>query len=232
MPTVLFDIDGTLMNAAGAGRRAMQRTVLQLYGIATTPDVPLHGRTDFAIFNEVLSLLNLSAETEYPVFRRHYHHHIEQVLAETDSQRPELLPGVLELIESMNREGDWCLGLITGNSRFAAMAKLRTVGFQHHFSDGGFGDWTPCRNAVAAEAMRNCASKPVSDDQDAVVMIGDTIHDVSCAQSVGVPVIGVLTGGTDRESLAASGADWVIESMRELTSTRLREFTSTKIRRD
>ncbi len=224
MPTVLFDIDGTLIDAAGAGRRAMQRTVWQLYGIADTPEVALQGRTDFAIFGEVLSLLACSTETHYPVFRRHYLVNLDRELNDVAAVRPTLLPGVAELVGSLLAGGDWGLGLVTGNGRAAAMSKLRTVAMDRYFRDGGFGDWTACRNEVAAEALRRCCLMNSGVRDRVTVMIGDTVHDVTCAKSIGVPVIAVLTGGSSAEDMARCGADLIVESLREVTPQRMLEF--------
>ena len=55
MPTYLFDIDMTLVRTTGAGRRALSTALERLYGVAdATAGVHFDGRTDFAIFNEIL----------------------------------------------------------------------------------------------------------------------------------------------------------------------------------
>jgi HAD superfamily hydrolase (TIGR01509 family) len=48
------------------------------------------------------------------------------------------------------------------------------------------------------------------------VMIGDSVWDVEAAAKVGVPTIGVLTGGFSRAELAEAGAVSVYESVAEL----------------
>ena len=50
--TVLFDIDGTLMRTGGAGFKAIGRALSELFGIESLPSVPVHGRTDLAIFHD------------------------------------------------------------------------------------------------------------------------------------------------------------------------------------
>jgi hypothetical protein len=52
---VLWDIDGTLMDAAGFGSRMIERAFLQVCGAPMVTSVPLAGRTDRAINLDVLA---------------------------------------------------------------------------------------------------------------------------------------------------------------------------------
>jgi phosphoglycolate phosphatase-like HAD superfamily hydrolase len=45
------------------------------------------------------------------------------------------------------------------------------------------------------------------------LIIGDTRHDVACGHAHGIPVLGVATGWTSAEDLAAAGADWVVPDL-------------------
>jgi len=45
-----------------------------------------------------------------------------------------------------------------------------------------------------------------------VVIVGDSVHDVACGRSIGVRSVGVATGITSTERLAAENADAVLES--------------------
>src|SRR3984957_1365269 len=52
---VLWDIDGTLLNAAGVGRDLYDAVFLQLFGRSLSAYAPMAGRTDRAIILETLS---------------------------------------------------------------------------------------------------------------------------------------------------------------------------------
>jgi phosphoglycolate phosphatase-like HAD superfamily hydrolase len=215
MPTVLFDIDGTLIASGGAGSRAMGRTARQLTGAESIPGIPVHGRTDFAIFSDLLKALEIEFEPAYPLWRKHYHHWLEQELFVDGTMRAALLPGAEPLLNDL-RSTDWFAALITGNSEHAARLKLRAVNIESQFVAGGFGDWTGCRNEVARESVAACKTAIPAFCVTDSIMIGDTVHDVECAKSVNMAVIGVTTGGSNRSELQKAGANLVVDSLNEL----------------
>ena len=55
---VLFDLDGTLVNAGGAGRTSLRKAIKELYGVEPEFDHSLiSGRTDLDNFSIVYSLI-------------------------------------------------------------------------------------------------------------------------------------------------------------------------------
>ena len=55
MKILLFDLDGTLVKAGGAGRKALDHAVRNLYGVrAGASRVGLAGKTDLRCFTEVV----------------------------------------------------------------------------------------------------------------------------------------------------------------------------------
>jgi len=220
MPTVLFDIDGTLINSGGAGTRAMARTAGQLLGVSGIPPIPVHGRTDYAIFQDLLAALEIAFEPAYEDWRLHYHRWLEHELCVGDAIRPVRLPGVEGLLQRMT-EHNWQAAIVTGNSQEAAHLKLRAVGLENSFVAGGYGDWTGCRNHLARVAVEACQSAIPEFCVRNSVMIGDTVHDVNCARSVNMAAIAVTTGGGTRAQLKDAGAVLVVDSLSELTIERL-----------
>ena len=62
---VLFDIDGTLINAKGAGSQALKKTILSCYGISVPiQDMKLDGKTDPIIVHEALRLAGETHRSE------------------------------------------------------------------------------------------------------------------------------------------------------------------------
>jgi phosphoglycolate phosphatase-like HAD superfamily hydrolase len=47
-----------------------------------------------------------------------------------------------------------------------------------------------------------------------VLIVGDSVHDVSCARAHGIPCLAVGTGRTPEAVLQAAGADWVVGDLR------------------
>ncbi len=226
MPTALFDIDGTLLNTGGAGKRAMHRTAIKLYGVNEFPAVELSGRTDFAIFHDLLAALRLEPRDHYAVFRRHYHVELQHELESRRDSGSVLLPGVMRLLLELAASADWELGLITGNSEQGARLKLRHSEIDHFFRGGGFGDWLGCRTRVAANAVESMRGAGHSCDPATTVVIGDTIHDIQCARGNGMKVLAVATGWSSTAELAQALPDVVVESLQDMTVERLAEIAS------
>ncbi|HEX9041384.1 MAG TPA: HAD hydrolase-like protein [Trebonia sp.] len=62
---VLWDIDGTLLNADGVGRDLYDSVFLQLFGRSLSAYAPMAGRTDRAIILETLSLAGVDEPRRY-----------------------------------------------------------------------------------------------------------------------------------------------------------------------
>ncbi len=79
---------------------------------------------------------------------------------------------------------------------------------------GAYGDEVTSRNdlfGVAVERAHACGYRHVRPAD--VIVIGDTVLDVACAQAAGARSLAVATGTTDMAELRASGADTVLENL-------------------
>ncbi len=211
---VLFDIDLTLIRTNGAGLRAMDRTFLHLYGI---PDafagMAFAGRTDGAILRDGYvrhALHDRDLLLEFEAFRVRYFVELERELRETGGV--DVLPGVVPLLGILQQRRDVRLGLGTGNYRTAAELKLRHVGLWDPFAGGGFADDSEDRAEVIAAGIARLKAG-IAAPVDRVWIVGDSPHDVSAGKANGALVLGVATGRSDREELAAAGADVVMEDL-------------------
>src|SRR5690606_37552419 len=54
MRLVLFDIDGTLLRSDGAGRRAMEGALIEVFGTSGSADYRYDGKTDQQIVRELM----------------------------------------------------------------------------------------------------------------------------------------------------------------------------------
>ena len=90
--------------------------------------------------------------------------------------------------------------------------KLRHFDLWRYFACGAFGDAAPDRNVLVPKALERIAmcGGPSVAATDAIV-VGDTPHDVTCAQAAGARSIAVATGSYSVEDLRAAGADAVFE---------------------
>jgi phosphoglycolate phosphatase-like HAD superfamily hydrolase len=214
MAVFFFDIDGTLLLTGGAGRLAMQAAFAELFGERALPKLLVHGRTDSAIIAELFSRLEMQPEASaLQQFVARYHELLEEGMKRAAGQ---LLPGVAELLLGLSRRRA-VLGLLTGNSEHAARTKLAFHRIDHYFCFGGYGDVHHERECVAAEALASCRAwaLPRTIAAEEVWVVGDTIHDVRCARSIGANVIAVTTGGSSRRELETAGADMVLDDLRD-----------------
>ncbi len=218
MTTVFFDIDGTLIDAAGAGRQAMVGTLRRQFDIDfDDSQVTFAGRTDRSLVNELLGQHGkVASDAEFDEFLDSF----VQALAAALPERPgTVLPGVVNLLEKLSESGHVRLGIITGNLRRAARVKLEHFGLAKYFCSqgegivGGFGDRHADRNDVARAAMRELTDLQGAAPTTDVWVVGDTRHDVACGRAVGARVLAVETGSFDRNDLAPSKPDLILSDL-------------------
>ena len=198
MKLVLFDIDGTLLLSDGAGKRAIHRALLEVFGATGPDDYHFGGKTDPQIVRELMRLeghgderIDREMEDLLAKYLRYLH---EELVA--PGHRPYALPGVPELLDALEAEPRVIIGLLTGNLEPGARAKLEAVGLDpRRFRVGAFGsdhEHRPELAAIARDRTRQQLGHVV--DGNAIVVIGDTPADLTCGRSLGATAIGVATG--------------------------------------
>ena len=219
----LFDIDGTLLRTGGAGQKAMERALTDVFGVPDPwEDIPAAGRTDRAITHDLFTYHELAPnEQQWAEFQTVYFRHLSSTLAELEGA---VLPGIQTLLNHIATRPDVSMGLLTGNFREAARIKLQHYAIDQHFAYGGYGDHHHDRDDVArvayAEACRHLEREV---DPSAICVIGDTPSDVKCARAIGARAIAVATGMFTVDELARSQPDELYEdfSLPELFLARL-----------
>jgi phosphoglycolate phosphatase-like HAD superfamily hydrolase len=217
---LLFDIDGTLLTAPGAGIAALHRAFIESFREELGhdppwPEVHLHGSTDSQIIRDLLEHAGLPASPErIDRFFASYPPHLERELATMPPERGRLLPGVTTLLEFLRTEGSRRLSLLTGNVQTAAWMKLRRFGIDSYFIPGAFGDDHHDRNQLGPVAMARASShtgRPVPPSD--TIVIGDTPRDIACARACGARVLAVATGAYRREELAAHAPTFLFDDL-------------------
>jgi phosphoglycolate phosphatase len=219
MKLFLFDVDNTLLYSGGAGGRAMDLAFRDLYGVDNGfRTVEIVGRTDRGILRDGLRLHRLPQsdfDSQFSRFEERYVQYLPRTLVEATGGR--VLPGVRELLTSLQSRPDARLGLATGNLRRGAFLKLNHYDLGRFFGDGGFGEDSEDRAMVVAAAIRRLnsgASTPASS----VCVIGDTPIDVEAARANGARAVAVATGRSSADELARAGADLVFADFSDLAS--------------
>lgn len=214
---VLFDIDGTLLWTDGAGRRAIHRALIEVFGDTGPKDHWFDGKTDPQIVRELMRMAGRDDahidEQMAPLFAR-YVACLQKELR--DPEHPaKPLPGVLDLLDALSRRAGVALGLLTGNLVEGARAKLRAVGIDPDlFVVGAFGSDHEERPELPAIAQRRAREVlGVEIPGPSIIVIGDTPADVQCGRGIGARAIGVASGRYSVDELASHGADAVFPSL-------------------
>jgi phosphoglycolate phosphatase-like HAD superfamily hydrolase len=212
---VFFDIDGTLLETAGAGRSALSTALLRVFGTTGTLDgYHFHGRTDPQIVLDLMTSAGLPVEevrarlpAVWPVYLAELERELE---TRRDSGRVRPLPGVVELLAALEARGGVALGLLTGNIEEGARVKLAAAGLRTAFDLGGYGSDSAERIEIARIAARRSHGSRGSEH---VVVVGDTPADVACARAIGARALAVATGRHGLSDLADAGADAVLPDL-------------------
>jgi phosphoglycolate phosphatase len=137
----LFDIDGTLVTAAGAGRAALSRALLATYGVTGPIDAyDFRGKTDPRIVSDLMRGAGLEDARIVAGLSACYAAYVAELEAVIgDGSRLRVMPGVAELVRALAGRDDAVLGLLTGNIRDGARVKLAPTGLWPLFPIGAFG---------------------------------------------------------------------------------------------
>jgi phosphoglycolate phosphatase-like HAD superfamily hydrolase len=215
MKVCLFDIDGTLLNSGGSGKAAIEAALVEDFGVTMRTQVTYSGRTDRAIGRELLTWHDV--EDTHDNWQRLIRGYLARLPEALNNHKGAVLPGVANLLKALAERGDVAVGLLTGNIRAGAEAKLGYFGLYHHFAFGGFGDHHFDRDDVAREALAAVRSRfNGTVAADAIWVIGDTPLDVRCARAIGARAVAVATGWHTLSELRPTGPDLLLEDLSDM----------------
>ena len=215
---ILFDIDGTLLTAGGAPRRAFRRALIEHFGTeGDEARTDFSGKTDPQIVYEIMGRAGFDddrIEARIAEFFEHYLAGLERELAREAGHR--LHPGAARLVEVLAADPRVLLGLVTGNVERGARLKLERFDLWRFFPVGAFGSDDRDRDRlpqIAIERTVRLTGRAFAG-ADAVV-IGDTPADIRCARAAGALAVAVASGRPTRAELAACEPDVLLDSLTE-----------------
>jgi phosphoglycolate phosphatase len=207
----LFDVDGTLLLTDGAAREAFACAARDHLGIEDDlGDISFSGRIEPLILRDILlkyrRTFDLAEEARFwdSVFA-----HMRRLLG---PGRGRLMPGIPHLLDRLDAEPGWVMGLLTGNMTQMARIKLGHFGLDGRFAFGGFGEMGPDRDALARALVRRVGREHGVPARRCIV-VGDTGHDIACARAAGARVIAVATGTVSRAGLETCSPDLLLDDL-------------------
>src|SRR5438034_402728 len=130
----LFDVDGTLLTARGAGRAAFKEALNRTFGTAEGLDAyDLRGKTDQRVVWDVLTAAGVpreEIEARVGACFEAYLGELETILG--NGSAIQIMPGIRELVPALSARPDAVVGLLTRN--FSDVARALAA-----LTDGGRG---------------------------------------------------------------------------------------------
>ncbi|MCD8086599.1 MAG: HAD-IA family hydrolase [Clostridiales bacterium] len=206
--TILFDLDGTLLNTlddlhtacnyalTAVGEPPRSREEVRRFvgnGIGTLLARAIPGGTDHPRYGEALALLQ-------SYYRAH------------DRVNTAPYEGVLPLLDALTEAG-YRLGVVSNKPDGPVKALCRA-----YFGDRiavAIGDRPRFHRKPAPDAALE-ALRALGADPDSALYVGDSDVDIATARNAGLPCLSVTWGFRDREVLLAAGATALADSPQEV----------------
>jgi phosphoglycolate phosphatase-like HAD superfamily hydrolase len=211
---VLWDIDGTLVNAAGFGWRMAERAFAEVCGAPLAVSVALAGRTDRAIYLEALAA-NGRDDRDLAALCQAIGTLAEANRDDIRAGGGRALPGALAAITALAAQPDVVQSVLTGNTRSLGLVKLGAFGLLEHLEVevAAFGDDHIDRADLVGVARELYRARDGAGPAPRVVLIGDTPLDVAAARDSGAGIVAVATGHFTADELEAAGAPVVLPDL-------------------
>lgn len=206
---ILFDLDGTLTDPAEGITNSVMYA-LKKFGIEVAYRQELYkfiGPPLWGSFEEHYGFSAEQANLAVEYYREYFR---EAGLFEN-----KVYEGVEGLLKSLTQARK-TLVLATSKPQVFAERILKHFGLDRYFAliVGSELDGT---RVEKTEVIEYALLKAGVQDLSQAVMVGDRKYDILGARQVGIKSIGVLAGYGGRAELEAAGADYIVESLTEIT---------------
>lgn len=207
--TVLFDLDGTLLDSIALIVDAFRHMMDRHHDGAPDDAIWLNG-IGTPLVKQVAELATgpEHAEAMLTTYRTY-------CIANHDS-RVTAYPGIQAVVRSLQESGIK-LGIVTSKNHVGAVRGLTLLGLLDAFPVIlGVDDVE--RAKPDPEPVRS-AMRLLDADPESTVFIGDSTHDMECGRAAGVRTAAVLWGPFSRESLEPHEPTWWVEHPDALLAT-------------
>lgn len=212
MKIILFDIDGTLIKAGGAGLRGLNKAIKDMCGVdEICSRFQLQGSTDKENFRTAYlhaSGKKPTARQVREMERRYVACLPREVARSINSGNYFKVKGVEAFLKALAGRKDVIVGLGTGNLKKGAFIKMKPSGLLKYFAFGGYGCDSHIRSRMLMKAVERAGrllKKKIGPGD--VYVIGDTHKDIEAAKEAGYHSAGVTCGFGDAGALKRSGPE-------------------------
>jgi phosphoglycolate phosphatase len=199
---VLWDIDGTLIDAGGVDKQVWLDVCTELTGLpATRPTGSTSGQTDPQILLAILTATGTGQNRARELLPLALQREAE-LLARRQRQLRDAghaLPGARQALQALSAVPGVTQSVVTGNVRPNAELKLAAYGLAQFidFGIGAYGSDDADRTRLITLAQQRARdSRHWTGNAADVVVVGDSPRDVQAAHAAAVRIIAVATGRT------------------------------------
>lgn len=206
---VFFDLDGTITDP-GIGITNGVMYSLKHYGIKLPAREELYKFIGPPILESYQKYYGFSKEKSVEalgVYREYY--------SEKGVYENQLYPGIEEMLDALKKSGKKIV-LATSKPEYYAKIILEYFHLTKYFMFIGGSDMEEKVRPGKVDVIRYDLEQCSITDLSEVVMVGDREHDIWGAKKLGIDSIGVLYGYGSRKELEEAGADYVIDSVKDL----------------
>lgn len=206
--TIIFDLDGTLLNTLDDLRDSLNAILLHKgYKPRSLEEVKRF------VGNGVRQLVRLSvpedcSEDEVDLILKEFKIHYKNNMQ--NKTRP--YNGIMELLLDLNRY-NYKIAIVS--NKFDTAVKELAQTYFGNLITVAIGETEEIRRKPAPDSIL-AAVHELGSDLKYAVMVGDSETDVRTAKNAGITCIAVTWGFRCREVLRAEGADYIIDTPREL----------------
>ena len=203
---ILFDLDGTIVRSDPGITRGVQKS-LEQFGIYEEPEnlKKFVGPPLVESYTKLYGLSLLQYEKALEIFHEYYR--------STGIFECELYEGIEEMLKVLSVE--YRLYIATSKPEKEARRVIEHFGLDKYFTfiGGSDGDFNTKRSTKAAVIEYVLKSNNI-EDKTAAIMVGDKVHDIVGANTVGLKSIGILYGYGSMEEF--DKANYIVRNVDDL----------------